>query len=208
MIDRVCEFLDNHPEAAGVGGNLINPDGSFQSGACSFPTLMEEFLNVTKLGLLIRSCYPSLPPFQKERQVDWLGSAFILLRRKAIEAIGLVDENFFIYSDETDLAYRLWSAGWKIYYLPDVRTIHFGGKSLKPWVSRKLLYRGRLLFFHKHHSLLEEIILRILFLTASSIKIIFWLFAYLIPRSRDRAKNELGCQVGIFKLSLDPKIRR
>mgnify|MGYP000042994414 CR=1 FL=1 len=54
------------------------------------------------------------------RAVDWISSASIVVRRSAIEEIGLVDEEYFIYSDETDWQYRLWQAGWKVYYLPEV----------------------------------------------------------------------------------------
>jgi hypothetical protein len=204
VLDRVSKFLDARPDVGGVGGNLLNADKTFQSGACSFPTLAEELLNVTKLGLLIRDCYPSLPPFKEEREVDWMSTAFMLFRRVALENIGLVDERFFIYSDETDLEYRLWKAGWKIYYLPDVNTIHFGGKSLQPWRSRRLKYRGRLLFFEKHRVRLQVIALRALFVMASFVKLVYWTPMAFVPSLRPRALNEIKSQIEIFKLSLAP----
>jgi hypothetical protein len=203
-IDLAVEFLKKHPDVGGVGGNLINPDGTFQAGACPFPSLAEEFLNVTKLGLLLRKSYPSYRPYNEHKIVNWMSTAFMLFRRDALEQVGLVDERFFIYSDETDLEYRLWQAGWKIYYLPEIQTIHFGGKSLEPWRARRLKYRGRLLFFRKHHTAIEEVLLRAMYALASSIKLGFWGIAYLMPKKRKRAINELQSQYEILKLSLLP----
>ena len=205
-IDAVYNFLKTHPEAAGVGGNLLNPDGSFQSGACAFSTLIEEFLNLTKLGGIIRPSYPSFQPFKDPRTVDWMSTAFMLFRLDALKQVGLVDEEYFIYSDEPDLEYRLWKAGWKIYYLPEINTIHFGGKSLEPWRSRKLKYRGRLLFFRKHRSPIEELLVRGMYAIASILKMIFWICLFLIPGKRKRAKLELSSQMDILHMSLSPSI--
>lgn len=205
-IDKVAEFLEQNPEAGGVGGNLINPDGTFQSGACPFPSLVEEFLNITKLGLLLWKYYPSYPPFSEKRTVDWMSTAFMLFRQNALEEVGLVDEEFFIYSDETDLEYRLWEAGWKIYYLPEVNTIHYGGKSLEPWWSRKLKYRGRLLFFRKHRSHVDEAFIRFMYIISSSIKIVFWSVIFLMPKLRKRANQEINSQYDILKLSINPSL--
>jgi GT2 family glycosyltransferase len=205
-IDCVINFLENHPEAGGVGGTLLNPDGSYQAGPNNFPNLVDEFLNITKLGHLINPWYPSLPPDQKQKTTDWISTAFMLFRRDALEEVGLVDEAFFIYSDETDLEYRLWKAGWKLYYLPDVKTIHFGGKSLEPWRSRRLKYRGRLLFCRKHHTVVEELILRIMYASSSVIKSAFWICLLLIPKSRMKAFQELRSHFEILKLSILPAI--
>ena len=83
--------------------------------------------------------------------MDWIMSASLLVRRSAAEQVGGVDESYFMYSDETDLQYRLRQAGWKVYYLPEVVTVHFGGGSSSHWRRRKLIYRGKLLFFRKHY---------------------------------------------------------
>ncbi len=204
MIDCSMDYLETHPEAGGVGGNLMNPDGSFQSGAWPFPSIVEEFLQLSKLGWFVRKSYPSYPPFDTQCAVNWMSTAFMLFRRDALEEVGLVDEEYFIYSDETDLEYRLWQAGWKLYYLPELRTIHFGGKSLEPWRSRRLKYRGRLLFWRKHHHPLQEAVVRLMYSGSSAIKICFWSIIYLIPKYRTRARHELRSQSDIFKLSAWP----
>jgi N-acetylglucosaminyl-diphospho-decaprenol L-rhamnosyltransferase len=207
MLDIVVNFLENTPDAGGVGGNLLNPDNTYQSGAMPFPSLLEEFLNLSKLGKIIRPCYPSYLPYSKIKVVDWMSTAFMLFRRDALEEVGLMDEQYFIYSDETDLEYRLWRAGWKIYYIPEVNTIHFGGKSLEPWRSRRLKYRGRLLFFNKHRTSFEEIILRIIYTISSCLKLLFWMCVFLIPSKRKHAKLELKSHFDILKLSISPDIK-
>ena len=76
-----------------------------------------------------------------------MSSASIVVRRDAIEGIGLIDEEYFIYSDETDWQYRLWRVGWQVWDPPQVTTVHFGGGSFQPGGRRyTLVYRGRMLF--------------------------------------------------------------
>ncbi len=205
-LDRVVTFLNEHPEAGGVGGQLLNPDGSFQSGFVSFPSLWEELLIVTKVGQLFRPYYPSHPPGAEMCEVDWISTAFMLFRRKALEAIELVDETFFIYCDETDLQYRLHQAGWKLYYLPDVQTIHFGGKSLNPWRRRKMVYRGYLLFYRKHYPRWQETVLRMMFASVSALKLPLWAITYLWPGWRERSRSELRSNWDILQMCLAPGV--
>lgn len=204
MLERATAYLDNHPKVGGVGGRLLNPDGTFQSGHVNFPSLWQEFLIASKLGPLFRPHYPSNPPGIEECEVDWMSTAFMAFRRDALEQVGLVDEEYFIYSDETDLQYRLKQAGWQIVYLPDLQTIHFGGKSLNPWRRRHLVYRGKLLFFQKHYEAWRTLLLRLLFATVSVAKLALWGLAW--PFSRIRAGRELESNLRILKLALAPRV--
>lgn len=206
VIDRAIIFLQEHPQAAGVGGQLLNEDGTFQSGHFTFPTLGQIFMIVTKIGLIQRPYYPSNPPGDRVQEVDWISTAFMLFRREALQQVGFVDEEFFIYSDESDLQYRLRDAGWRIYYYPALRTIHFGGKSLTPWTRRKMVYRGYLLFFRKHYGRTRFILLRGLFATVSTCKLPIWLVGYLNAASRGRARKELASNLAIIWMSIRPGI--
>ncbi len=205
-IDQTITFLKAHPDAAGVGGNLLNEDGSFQSGYLNFHTLGSVFLSQTKLGQLFQPYYPSHPRGKSLKVVDWISTAFMLFRRDALEMVGLVDKEYFIYSDETDLQYRLRQAGWKIYYLPEIETIHFGGKALNPWRRRRLVYRGFLLFFHQHYGVLQTIILRFMFIGLCLLKLPYWFLASLFPQFRERADHEVHSNLDIFRMCLKPEI--
>ncbi|MBI5877785.1 MAG: glycosyltransferase family 2 protein [Chloroflexi bacterium] len=205
-IDRVVQFLDAHPQAGGVGGQLLNPDGSFQSSHYPFASFGIVLLLTTKLGQLIRPEYPSFGPNGPERAVDWLSTAFMLFRRDALDQVGLVDEGFFIYSDESDLQYRLHKHGWQICYDPDVKTIHFGGRSLTPWKRRRLVYRGYMLYFHKHLGVFQTLLLRLFFAVVSAAKLLFWALVSIAPRTRVRAAAELRSNLDILRMSLAPGI--
>jgi GT2 family glycosyltransferase len=203
-IVAMVQFLDEHPEAGAVGGNLLNSDGSFQSSSCRFPTLWEEFLIVTHLGRLLNPHYPShRGGWSTVREVDYLGSASIVVRREAIEGIGLIDEEYFIYSDETDWQYRLWRAGWKVYYLPQVTTIHYGGGSFRPGGRRfTLVYRGRMLFARKHRSTFYCILQRSLFAAAAIGRELVWLSLLALPRWRPLARRQLAANLEILRLCI------
>ena len=135
-------------------------------------------------------------------------SASLLVRRSAAEQVGGVDESYFMYSDETDLQYRLHRAGWAVYYLPEVVTVHFGGGSASHWRRRKLIYRGKLLFFRKHYGPLRTALVQALFAGVSALKLLAWGPAWLAlgprPGGRERAGNEIRSNVEVLRLSLRP----
>jgi GT2 family glycosyltransferase len=199
-LDAMVEFLDTHPEASAVGGRMLNPDGSFQAADASFPSLREEFLIATRLGALIWPNYPDRTYADHVKPVDWLGSACLLLRRKALDAVGLLDEKYFIYGDEADLQYRLKKAGWLVYYVPHATTIHYGGGSMNRWGRRKMVYRGKMLFFRKNHGPLRTAALRVMLGALSLTKIMIWGAAFVLPGWRDRAQKEVRSNLDVVKL--------
>jgi GT2 family glycosyltransferase len=203
-VEAMVHFLDEHPEAGAVGGNLLNPDGTYQSGSFGFPTLLEEFLIVSHIGRRLNPYYPSHNgPWPTARTVDWISSASILVRRTAIEEIGLIDEEYFIYSDETDWQYRLWQAGWPVHYLPQVTTIHFGGGSFEPGGKRyTLVYRGRMLFARKHYGPVYRVVQRLMFAAAAVGRLGVWLAAQASGKWRETARKQIDSNLETLKLCL------
>jgi GT2 family glycosyltransferase len=147
--EAMVEFLDSHPNVGAVGGKLLNSDGTVQSCHNKFPTLREEFLIATQLGEFFWPGYPANITDTQPGPVDWMSSACLMVRRAALDQVGLLDEEYFIYGDEADIQYRLKKAGWQMYFLPQSTTIHFGGRSMNRWGRRKMVYRGKMLFFQK-----------------------------------------------------------
>ena len=203
-IAAMVDFLDEQTDTGAVGGNLRNPDGSLQSSFCFFPTLKEEFLIVSHLGKRLNPIHPSYHEVWPEvREVDWMSSASILVRRDAIEEIGLIDEEYFVYSDETDWQYRLRKAGWKVYYLPQVTTVHYGGGSFEPGSKRfTLVYRGRMLFARKHYSFLYCAVQRSMFALAALLRELVWAILYLLPGWRKRARSQLKINLETLRLCI------
>jgi len=137
---------------------------------------------------------------EQVKAIDWLGSACLMLRRSALDQVGLLDEGYFIYGDELDLQYRLKGAGWGIYYLPKATTIHYGGRSMTRWPRRKMVYRGKLLFYKKHYGLLKTFILRLMLGLLSFVKIVVWAILFLLPPKRDLAQKELYSNLEVIRL--------
>ncbi len=202
-LGELVRFLDENPRAGAVGGRLLNPDGSFQAGFAGFSSLWEEILIATHLGELFQEGYPSHDDSDEVRHVGWISSACLLLRREALDEVGLLDEEFFIYGDEADLQFRLNRAGWPVYYLPTVNTIHYGGRSMNRWKRRRMVYRGKMLFYRKNYGALRTGALRLLFGALSAAKMLPWSLVYLLPGQRERAKKELDSNIEVIKLCLD-----
>lgn len=198
--DAMMDFLEQNPKAGGVGGKLMNPDGTIQAGYNYFSSLPEEFLVATRLGEFIRPGYPAVMDADEIKSVDWMGSACLMVRRAALDEVGLLDEGYFIYGDEADLQYRLKKAGWEIYFLPDATTIHYGGRSMNRWSRRKMVYRGKMLFYQKHYGFLQTLALRIMLGTLSFAKLVVWALLLFVPDKRDTAKKELQSNVEVIGL--------
>jgi GT2 family glycosyltransferase len=204
-LDVLVEYLDAHPEAGATAGRLLNPDGSFQSGFAPFSTLLEEFLIVTHIGELLWSGYPSHGDSTEIKTTGWMSSACLLVRRAALDQVGLLDESYFIYGDEADLQYRLNKAGWKVVFLPNSSIIHFGGRSMDRWKRRKMVYRGKMMFYKKNYGFLSTLLLRLLFFVMSLLKLLVWCVGFLLPSRNDQAKKELRSNLEVMGLCLNLK---
>jgi GT2 family glycosyltransferase len=204
-LDVLVEYLDTHPEAGATAGKLLNPDGSFQSGFAPFSTLLEEFLIVTHIGELLWAGYPSHGDSNEIKETGWMSSACLLVRRAALDKIGLLDEGYFIYGDEADLQYRLNKAGWKVVFLPNSSIIHFGGRSMDRWKRRKMVYRGKMMFYKKNYGFLSTFLLRLLFFVMSLLKLLVWCVGFFIPTRNDQAKKELRSNIDVMGLCLSLK---
>src|SRR4051794_40046247 len=132
-VAQLAGFLDAHPQAALVGPLLRNPDGSLQRSVRGFPTvwrLATEYWFVRKLAPrseLLNAFYAGSFRHDAERQVEWVMGAALLARKAAVAEVGGLDEDFFLFSEEVDLAYRLRQAGWETWFTPAAEVTHVGG---------------------------------------------------------------------------------
>jgi GT2 family glycosyltransferase len=199
-LDGMVDFLDRTPEAGAVGGRLMNEDGTVQACYNSFSTLGEEALIATRLGEALWPGYPSTMDATTAQRVDWICSACLMLRRAALDEVGLLDEEYFIYGDEVDLQYRLKRAGWGVYFIPGADILHYGGRSLDRWKRRRMVYRGKMLFYRKHYGALRALGLRLLFATLSLAKLAWWAIQVVLPSRRERAARELTSNLEVVRL--------
>jgi GT2 family glycosyltransferase len=199
-LDRLIDFMAVTHDAGAVGGTLLNGDGTFQAAYGRFPTLAEEFLIATRVGELLWEGYPSHRTADVTMPVDWLSSACLLVRRAALSQIGLLDEQYFIYGDETDLQYRLVKGGWKVYHVPEATTVHFGGRSMDRWRRRRMVYRGKMLFFKKNYGKLRHYALRAMLGALTVAKVGAWSLAWPVPAIKARAQRELRSNADVLRL--------
>ncbi len=157
-------FFDAHPKVGVVGGNYLNEDGSRQNSFDNFPTLTTELLNKSLLRLLFPKKYPSKrKQYTEPLEVESVIGAAMMVRKEAIDSVGMLDEDYFFFIEETDWCLRMRDAGWKIYHLPNAPIYHLQGKSKEkdPGAAWIEYYRSLYLFFRKHRGLTAYWILRI-----------------------------------------------
>ena len=136
-LDRWVEYADRHPEAGAFGCRVLNPDGSYQESARPFPTIRGEWISALELRALgritdwlVADSYTGWKG-DRERVIDWHSGCCTLVRGDLLRKIGGFDEQFFYYYEDTDLCRRIWNAGYKILFSPEMTITHLGGQSTK-----------------------------------------------------------------------------
>jgi len=152
-ISTLVSFMDLHPLAGASGAQLLNADGSLQTSCHPMLTPGREFWRLMFLDKIWPiAMYPMTRwDMSNPRQVDVLKGACLMLRRSALEEIGVLDERYFMYTEEVDICYRLEQAGWESWYVPDAVVTHFGAASSSQ-MSEKMylqLYRSKVQFYRK-----------------------------------------------------------
>ena len=205
-ISKTINFADNHPDAAVIGCRVLNPDRTLQPTCFVFPSVLNLFLWTTCLSRL----FPRNRFFGREhmmwwnrdnvKEVDVVTGCFMLIRHEAIEEIGLLDERYFIYGEETDWCYRFKQAGWKITFTPDADIIHLGRAStIQVSLKMTLEYvKSMLFFFKKHKSRFSYTLACLLLAICLFSRVPFWLIRAACSKkvritSIQRAKS---CTVG------------
>jgi N-acetylglucosaminyl-diphospho-decaprenol L-rhamnosyltransferase len=157
-LDAFVKFAAERPRAGAIGPLVRNSDG----------TIYASGRNVPSVGTAVGHAFlgPFLPNNRftrayrgsgwdrsSEREVDWISGSAMLLRRKALDEVGPLDERFFLYAEEVDLFKRLREAGWSVLYTPELEVIHEGGVSTGRSRRMHLQHsRSVYLYFQKHHS--------------------------------------------------------
>lgn len=154
-LGALVRFMDAHPEAGAAGARLLNADGSLQQSCSPEPTLTREAWRLFHLDELKPIGAYAMDQWRADvaRQVDVVQGAAMIVRAAVIEQVGLLDEGYFMYSEEVDWCTRIRRAGWQIYWTPDARIIHYGGQSARQIADAMFLqlYRGKVQYFHKHN---------------------------------------------------------
>ena len=159
--EKIIRFMDAHPEAGGLGVKMIDGSGKFlPESKRGLPTPRVAFYKIFGLSAL----FPGSKIFgnyhltfldnNKIHEVDVLAGAFMLIRKSVLDKIGLLDETFFMYGEDIDLSYRITQSGFKNYYFPETRIIHYKGESTKKSSVNYVyvFYNAMIIFAKKHFS--------------------------------------------------------
>jgi len=144
-LDKLIEFMDKTPKAGACGPKLLNVDGTIQRQG----------------GLLGKKFYLATEPIT----VDFVIGAALVVRKEVIDKVGLMDENLFFYNDDLDWCMSIRKAGYKIYFVPDARIVHYGGYSSKRTFNQRLFvegFKGGLYFCRKHYGEIAFLLYRLI----------------------------------------------
>jgi N-acetylglucosaminyl-diphospho-decaprenol L-rhamnosyltransferase len=158
-LDRWMRFADGHPEAGAFGCRVLNPDGSYQRSGRPFPTIWRSWIGA--LGMrgigYISEVFTSDEYLgwngDTERTIDWQSGCCLLVRGALLKQIGGFDDQFQYYYEDVDLCHRVWDAGFKILFVPEVTITHLGGQSTKdrfPIAFELDKHRNRYRYFYKY----------------------------------------------------------
>lgn len=159
--EKVVRFMDEHPDAGGLGINMVDGKGNFlPESKRSLPTPEVAFYKIFGLSWL----FPKSKRFGKyhltyldkneTHEIEVLSGAFMLMRKEALDKVGLLDEDYFMYGEDIDLSYRITLGGYKNYYYPEARIIHYKGESTKKGSLNYVFvfYNAMAIFARKHFS--------------------------------------------------------
>jgi len=222
-LHKMIAFMEDHCEAGALGCKILNPDGTIQPSNDNFPNLFTELFRVIQLKRLVPRARMRAKVGQRWgkmlgstmegylrlywdtkriREVDWITGAFFLVRRKAVEEIGLLDERFFMYYEDVDWCYRLRQRGWKIFYFPLFEIIHYGESSSKfnphTFIER---HKSMQYFFNKHKGKKVAFTLRLIISSGLALRWVGLLVMYPFVRdTREELKKRISAYLRVMRM--------
>lgn len=163
-LETIVSFMDKHQDIGICGGQLLNQDGSLQNSIANIPSLATELLNKSFLRRMFPDKYPGKElKIEVPSEVESIVGACMVVSHKAIEDVGMLDERYFFFFEETDWCLSMKKAGWRIFFHPHAKIVHLQGASAKKiHIPARIEYwKSRYLFFKKHSPALRFLWLRV-----------------------------------------------
>lgn len=205
-IEKLMEFMDKNPSIGLAGPRILNPDSSLQVTCRHFPSVWNNLCQALGLNKIFPKSSFFTEPFMKYwahdevRKVDVISGCFWMVRREAINEVGLLDEDFFIYGEDIDWCKRFHNAGWDIVFYPEAEAIHYGGASSAnaPIKFYLEMQKADLQYWRKHHGRIGQAIYSTIIILRQVLRIIHGTFQYIIHLSQRKTnsfklKRSLAC---------------
>jgi GT2 family glycosyltransferase len=206
-LEALAECLLGHEDAWAAGPAMFSADGTPQRTGVRFPTnwnllveslFLDRFFPRSMFFGQHRALYEDPVRF---RTVDFLQGACLMVRREVIERIGGLDEEFFMYFEETDWCYRMHEAGGKVYYCPLAQVVHLGGGDIGHYDERRLVHfhDSLLLFYRKHYTFARVVGVSFILGLRSVLRMAIWIaVALLKPSLRSKALSSVKGYQRVF----------
>lgn len=199
-LERMFTFMENNPDAGAVLPKCLDNSLAIRRCCRRFPSLRYAF----NQAFYLNKIFPKISFFNNEdlpesfyactAQVDTVPCCFILVRRDALNQVGLLDERFFIYAEDIDWSKRFSLSGWKVMYLAEASIIHFGGQSSQKAPAKFLIekHKSELQYWEKHHGLFKAFLYRLILILGYKARIAGYLVLFIFSiNNRKTYKNTL-----------------
>ena len=191
-VGELVAYMDRHPEAGAAGSMLLNDEREVLKVCRKFSRIIHEIgelapvINRFTLEPLSRNYLPGGFDYGSVGETDYVQGACLIVRREVVDAVGLLDERFFMYSEEEDWCYRIKRGGWKVMYVPSAVIIHYHGMSTRQRSSVMLmeLYRSKVKFFTKNYGRFKGWLLRVTLVVLMGIRIPYYSLVPLLAKGK------------------------
>jgi len=215
-IEKLIEFMDENPRIGIAGPRILNPDGSLQPSCRHFPTIWSNFCQAIGLSRLFPQseffCDGIMKYWNHDhiRRVDSLSGCFWVVRREALDQVGLLDEDFFIYGEDLDWCRRFHNAGWDVVFYPGAQAIHCGAASSgnAPIKFYLEMQKADLQYWRKHHGVSGQLMYWMIIFMRQLVRMpVFALMYVFRARNREttrfKLKRAFACIGFLFGFNID-----
>ena len=164
----LTRYLQNHPDAAACGPRLVNADGSVQPFTYGRDPDIGHLVVRGFLALVGRSIHDW--QVSTALDVDWVAGTAMLVRKAAIDAVGPLDEGFFMYFEDVEWCRRFRAGGWRVAYVPEAEVLHLNRRSYRDRERQQHYYRSLRRYYTLHYGLLSRLLLRLLVLPYTALR--------------------------------------
>ncbi len=208
-LEKMISFMHNHQDAGACGCKIIDEAGKLMWSCFHFPSLITEICEITLLSRIFArdrffgNYWMSYWDHSTNSQVEWLTGACLMVSREVVNKVGLLDEVFFMYTEDVDWCYRMKQQGYTVNYLANTQVVHKQGNSSNQAYSQMFAqrYRSRYLFFRKHYGLIRFVLLKIVVILSFIIRVACYLTGWIFIKDKVRAQKKISSYISVLRMS-------
>jgi GT2 family glycosyltransferase len=206
-ISRCVRYADQHPDVGVVGCQVLEAENRISNTGFSFPSPLNVFLALSGLSRAFpRSRLfgrPELSWWERdsERDVDVVTGMFMLVRSQAVAQVGLMDESYFVYSEEADWCYRFARAGWRRVFTPCARIVHLdGGRKSTSQVSTKMfvqMQKSSMIYHRKNLGIAAWLLVKGIYIVSNATRMVLWFVSSVVNRDLNTRKKSVAAKAAL-----------